>query len=77
MAVNIRALLRSTVVRRSAIALGAGLLMGVVYWAIHVQSPAPPPIALIGLLGMVAGESVAGLVRRLLARRRARRKAVR
>ncbi|MFF1633466.1 DUF1427 family protein [Leifsonia sp. NPDC058248] len=61
----------------SAIALGAGIVMGIVCWAIHVQSPAPPPIALIGLLGMVAGESGARLVRRRLAMWRARRKPVR
>ncbi|MGA2430147.1 MAG: DUF1427 family protein [Candidatus Acidiferrum sp.] len=33
-----------------------GLLVGVVYGAIRVKSPAPPIIALLGLLGMVLGE---------------------
>ncbi len=65
------------VLRSSAIALGAGILMGVVYWAIHVQSPAPPPIALVGLLGMVAGETVARWIRRRVTERRERRKIVR
>ncbi|RQS60741.1 DUF1427 family protein [Burkholderia sp. Bp8963] len=35
--------------------LGAGLLVGVVYSAIRVRSPAPPLIALVGLLGMLIG----------------------
>ena len=33
-----------------------GLLVGAVYGVIRVKSPAPPIIALIGLLGMVPGE---------------------
>jgi XapX domain-containing protein len=33
-----------------------GLLVGVVYGLIRVKSPAPPIVALIGLLGMVLGE---------------------
>jgi XapX domain-containing protein len=40
----------------SAVAsFAAGLLAGAVYWLLHVNSPAPPPIALLGLLGMVTG----------------------
>ncbi|HDR8861548.1 XapX domain protein [Burkholderia territorii] len=35
--------------------LGAGVLVGVVYSVIKVRSPAPPLIALVGLLGMVIG----------------------
>ncbi|MBN3792523.1 DUF1427 family protein [Burkholderia sp. Ac-20353] len=35
--------------------LGAGVLVGVVYSAIRVRSPAPPLIALVGLLGMLIG----------------------
>ncbi|MFF1635562.1 DUF1427 family protein [Leifsonia sp. NPDC058248] len=68
---------RRGVLRSSAIALGAGILMGAVYWAIHVPSPAPGPIALVGLLGMVVGERAARMIRRRVAERRARRKAVR
>ncbi len=37
-----------------------GLLVGVVYGAIRVKSPAPPIIALLGLLGMVLGEQAGG-----------------
>jgi XapX domain-containing protein len=33
-----------------------GLAVGAVYGLIHVRSPAPPLIALAGLLGMVLGE---------------------
>ena len=35
-----------------------GLGVGVLYGLIRVKSPAPPIIALIGLLGMVLGEQV-------------------
>ncbi|MEW6339199.1 MAG: DUF1427 family protein [Paraburkholderia sp.] len=37
------------------LSLGAGVLIGVVYSAIRVRSPAPPLIALVGLLGMLIG----------------------
>jgi XapX domain-containing protein len=33
-----------------------GLAVGVAYGIVHVRSPAPPLIALVGLLGMVLGE---------------------
>jgi XapX domain-containing protein len=33
-----------------------GLAVGVVYALVQVRSPAPPLIALVGLLGMVLGE---------------------
>lgn len=42
--------------RAPAVSLGAGLLMGVVYWALGITSPAPPLIGLTGLLGIVLGE---------------------
>jgi len=38
------------------ISLVVGTLVGVVYGVIRVKSPAPPIIALVGLLGMVLGE---------------------
>jgi XapX domain-containing protein len=37
-----------------------GLLVGVAYGVIRVKSPAPPIIALLGLLGMVLGEQAGG-----------------
>lgn len=42
------------------ISLGAGALIGVVYALLKVQSPAPPAVALIGLLGMVIGSALGG-----------------
>ncbi|WP_414448920.1 DUF1427 family protein [Burkholderia sp. 22PA0099] len=48
------------------LSLLAGVLAGVVYGAIGVQSPAPPIIALLGLLGMLAGEQILPLVKRLV-----------
>jgi XapX domain-containing protein len=38
------------------ISFAVGLLVGVAYGLIRVKSPAPPIIALLGLLGMVLGE---------------------
>jgi XapX domain-containing protein len=37
------------------ISLFMGLAVGVAYGLVHVRSPAPPLIALVGLLGMVRG----------------------
>jgi XapX domain-containing protein len=39
-----------------------GLGVGVLYGLIRVKSPAPPIIALLGLLGMVIGEQVGNWV---------------
>ncbi|MEL6596014.1 MAG: DUF1427 family protein [Pseudomonadota bacterium] len=39
------------------LSLGAGIAVGVAYGLISVRSPAPPIIALLGLLGMLAGEA--------------------
>lgn len=38
------------------ISLGAGLLVGLLYSLLHVRSPAPPVVALVGLLGILIGE---------------------
>jgi len=48
------------------ISLGAGLLVGVVYSLLHVRSPAPPIIALIGLLGILAGEQIIPIGKKVL-----------
>lgn len=45
--------------------LGAGILVGVVYSLLNVRSPAPPIIALVGLLGILIGEQVLPLARTL------------
>ncbi|MCC4596464.1 XapX domain-containing protein [Xanthomonas campestris pv. phormiicola] len=48
------------------VSLGLGLLVGVIYALFKVRSPAPPVIALIGLLGILLGEQLPSLVQRLL-----------
>lgn len=48
------------------LSLGAGILVGVIYALINVRSPAPPVIALIGLLGILVGEQAVPLVKRWL-----------
>lgn len=47
------------------VTLGAGLLVGLVYHMLGVRSPAPPVIALVGLLGILLGEQVIPLARRV------------
>ena len=39
------------------ISFAVGALVGALYAALHVKSPAPPIVALAGLLGMVLAES--------------------
>lgn len=46
--------------------LGAGVLVGIIYSLLRVRSPAPPLVALIGLLGMLIGEQVIPVGRQLL-----------
>ena len=50
------------------LSLGAGLLVGIVYSLLNVRSPAPPVVALVGLLGILVGEQVIPLARTLWAR---------
>lgn len=45
--------------------IGAGILVGIIYGLINVRSPAPPAIALVGLLGMLIGEQVVPVAKRL------------
>jgi XapX domain-containing protein len=47
------------------LSIAAGLLVGVVYSLLGVRSPAPPMIALVGLLGILLGEQIVPLVTRL------------
>lgn len=49
------------------LSLGAGLLVGVIYALLSVRSPAPPAIALIGLMGILLGEQAVPIVKRLAA----------
>jgi XapX domain-containing protein len=45
------------------VSLLMGLAVGVAYGLIQVRSPAPPLVALVGLLGMVLGEQAVDTVR--------------
>ena len=47
------------------LSLSVGLLVGVIYGLLNVRSPAPPVIALVGLLGILAGEQIVPLAKRL------------
>lgn len=49
------------------VSLGAGILVGIIYGLLQVRSPAPPAIALLGLLGMLIGEQVVPTVKRVIA----------
>jgi len=40
------------------VSFAAGVLIGVMYALLKVRSPAPPAIALVGLLGMLMGEQL-------------------
>ncbi|MBT9382960.1 XapX domain-containing protein [Pseudooceanicola sp. CBS1P-1] len=48
------------------ISLATGLLVGVLYSLLSVRSPAPPVIALVGLLGILIGEQSIPLLRHCL-----------
>lgn len=48
------------------VSLAAGVFVGLVYSVINVRSPAPPTVALVGLLGMLAGENLLPFARYLL-----------
>jgi XapX domain-containing protein len=48
------------------ISISAGVLVGIIYGLLNVRSPAPPAIALLGLLGMLIGEQIVPLGTRLM-----------
>ncbi|ONF97301.1 hypothetical protein SPHI_07380 [Sphingomonas jeddahensis] len=48
------------------LSLGAGLLIGVIYSLMGIRSPAPPIVALIGLAGILAGEQIMPLAKRII-----------
>lgn len=50
------------------VSLALGVLVGVIYALFSVRSPAPPIIALVGLLGILAGEQLPSLAKRLFDR---------
>ena len=47
------------------VSVGIGIGVGVVYALLGTRSPAPPVIALLGLLGMLAGETAVTWVKDL------------
>jgi XapX domain-containing protein len=49
------------------LSLSAGILVGVIYSLLNVRSPAPPLVALIGLLGILIGEQAIPVGKQLLA----------
>jgi XapX domain-containing protein len=51
------------------VSLAAGVLVGLIYGLLNVRSPAPPVVALVGLLGILIGEQVPPLVHHALSRR--------
>jgi XapX domain-containing protein len=56
-----------TIMKPYLLSLGAGLVVGIVYSLLNVRSPAPPVIALVGLFGILAGEQIVPLAKRLIA----------
>lgn len=48
--------------------LGAGLLVGIIYSLLNVRSPAPPVVALVGLLGILVGEQLIPFAKTLIKR---------
>ncbi len=50
------------------LSLAVGVLVGAIYALLNVKSPAPPTIALIGLLGMLIGEQAVPVAARMLRR---------
>jgi XapX domain-containing protein len=47
------------------IALAVGVLVGVIYGLLNVRSPAPPLVALVGLLGILLGEQIVPIAKTL------------
>jgi XapX domain-containing protein len=48
------------------IGLAMGLAVGIFYGVLQVRSPAPPIVALLGLLGILIGEQIPPVARHLL-----------
>lgn len=45
------------------LSLAVGFIVGLLYYLVRVRSPAPPFVALTGLLGMVMGEAAIPWIR--------------
>lgn len=51
-----------------AISLAMGIVVGIAYGLSGIRSPAPPLVALVGLLGMVVGEHLVPIGKQMLVR---------
>jgi XapX domain-containing protein len=49
------------------VSLFMGLVVGAAYGVVHIRAPAPPMIALVGLLGMVLGQQAVEMAKLRLA----------
>lgn len=47
------------------VSLSVGALVGLIYAILQVRSPAPPAIALVGLLGMLLGEQAVPIAKKM------------
>jgi XapX domain-containing protein len=50
------------------VTLATGVLVGLIYASLQVRSPAPPAIALLGLLGMLIGEQAGPVLKKMIVR---------
>lgn len=50
------------------VSLAAGVLVGLIYALLQVRSPAPPAVALIGLLGILIGEQIVPVAKKMISR---------
>jgi XapX domain-containing protein len=48
------------------LSLGAGVFVGMIYSLLNVRSPAPPLVALVGLLGILAGEQIVPVAKQIV-----------
>lgn len=53
--------------RMYLLSLGAGVFVGMIYSLLNVRSPAPPLVALVGLLGILMGEQVIPIGKQVVA----------
>jgi XapX domain-containing protein len=58
--------LGDNIMKTYLLSLILGIAVGLIYQFVGVKSPAPPTVALVGLLGMLAGEHAITFVRALL-----------
>jgi XapX domain-containing protein len=54
--------------RSYLVSLVLGIVVGLFYGLLKVRSPAPPPIALLGLLGMLIGVQIVTVARSYILR---------